>query len=83
MSRPGIAPGIVAGAFLVFLQSLDNVSVTLFLVGAPGRTMLPLRLFAMLEESLDGRVAAVSGLLILAAALLLFVLRRLGSRAAR
>lgn len=82
MSRPGIAPGIVAGAFLVFLQSLDNVSVTLFL-GAPGRTMLPLRLFAMLEESLDGRVAAVSGLLILAAALLLFVLRRLGSRAAR
>lgn len=82
MSRPGIAPGIVAGAFLVFLQSLDNVSVTLFL-GEPGRTMLPLRLFAILEESLDGRVAAVSGLLILAAALLLFVLRRLGSRAAR
>lgn len=82
MSRPGIAPGIVAGAFLVFMQSLDKVSVTLFL-GEPGRTMLPLRLFAMLEESLDGRVAAVSGLLILAAALLLFVLQRLGGRAAR
>lgn len=64
VSRPGIALGIVTGPFLVFLQSLDNVSVTLFL-GAPGRTMLPLRLFAMLEESLDGRVAAVSGLLIL------------------
>lgn len=75
VSLPGIAPGIVAGAFLFFMQSLDNVSVTLFL-GEPGRTMLPLRLFAMLEESLDGRVAAVSGLLILAAALLLFVLQR-------
>lgn len=73
ISLSGIMQGIIAGAFLVFMQSLDNVSVTLFL-GEPGRTMLPLRLFAMLEESLDGRVAAVSGLLILAAALLLITL---------
>lgn len=82
ISLPGIMPGIVAGAFLVFMQSLDNVSVTLFL-GEPGRTMLPLRLFAMLEESLDGRVAAVSGLLILAAALLLITLQRFGGRSTR
>lgn len=82
VSLPGIAPGIVAGAFLVFMQSLDNVSVTLFL-GEPGRTMLPLRLFAMLEESLDGRVAAVSGLLILAAALLMAVLGRFTGRSTR
>lgn len=82
ISLPGILPGILAGAFLVFMQSLDNVSVTLFL-GDPGRTMLPLRLFAMLEESLDGRVAAVSGVLILAAALLLVTLQRFGGRDAR
>lgn len=82
ISLPGILPGILAGAFLVFMQSLDNVSVTLFL-GDPGRTMLPMRLFAMLEESLDGRVAAVSGVLILAAALLLFTLQRFGGRDAR
>lgn len=82
VSLPGILPGIISGGFLVFMQSLDNVSVTLFL-GDPGRTMLPMRLFAMLEESLDGRVAAVSGLLILAAALLLFTLQRLGGRMSR
>lgn len=82
ISLPGIMPGIIAGAFLVFMQSLDNVSVTLFL-GEPGRTMLPLRLFAMLEESLDGRVAAVSGPLILAAALLLITLQRFGGRSLR
>ncbi len=82
ISLPGLAPGLFAGAFLVFMQSLDNVSVTLFL-GEPGRTMLPLRLFAMLEESLDGRVAAVSGLLILAAVLLLLTLRHLTGRASR
>ncbi|NVO28160.1 ABC transporter permease subunit [Donghicola sp. C2-DW-16] len=79
ISLPGILPGIFAGGFLVFMQSLDNVSVTLFL-GDPGRTMLPLRLFAMLEESLDGRVAAVSGVLILAAALLLVTLQRFGAK---
>ena len=82
ISLPGILPGIFAGAFLVFMQSLDNVSVTLFL-GDPGRTMLPMRMFAMLEESLDGRVAAISGLLILAAACLLVVLRRFVGRPAR
>ena len=37
----------------------------------------------MLEESLDGRVAAVSGLLILAAALLLFTLQRFTGRTSR
>lgn len=79
VSLPGILPGIFAGAFLVFMQSLDNVDVTLFL-GNPGRPMLPMRLFAMLEESLDGRVAAVSGLLILAATLLLVTLQRFGAR---
>ncbi|MBT9386118.1 ABC transporter permease subunit [Pseudooceanicola sp. CBS1P-1] len=82
VSLPGILPGVFAGAFLVFMQSLDNVDVTLFL-GNPGQTMLPMRLFAMLEESLDGRVAAVSGLLILAAALLLITLQRFGGRDAR
>ena len=82
VSLPGIMPGVVSGAFLVFMQSFDNVSVTLFL-GSPGQTMLPMRLFAMLEESLDGRVAAVSGLLILFAALLLVILQKLGGRSPR
>ncbi|WP_406721103.1 ABC transporter permease subunit [Thioclava litoralis] len=82
VSLPGILPGIFAGAFLVFMQSLDNVDVTLFL-GNPGEAMLPMRLFAMLQESLDGRVAAVSGVLILAAALLLITLEWLNKRGAR
>ncbi|MCA8880246.1 MAG: aminopeptidase P family protein [Rhodobacteraceae bacterium] len=58
-------PGIFAGGFLVFMQSLDNADVTLFL-GPPGHPMLPMRLFAMLKECLDDRVAAISGLLVLA-----------------
>lgn len=64
VTLPLMVPGILAGAFLVFMQSLDNVSVTLFLADAR-TTVLPLRMFQMIEESLDVRVAAISGLLIL------------------
>jgi putative spermidine/putrescine transport system permease protein len=76
VTLPALLPGVFAGAFLVFMQSMDNVSVTLFL-GDPGISVLPLRMFAMIEESLDGRVAAMSGLLILAAIITLLVLQRL------
>jgi putative spermidine/putrescine transport system permease protein len=58
-----MVPGILAGAFLVFMQSLDNVSVSLFLADAR-TSVLPLRMFQMIEESLDVRVAAISGVLI-------------------
>ena len=63
ITLPLMLPGILAGMFLVFMQSLDNVSVTLFLADAR-TTVLPLRMFQMIEESLDVRVAAISGVLI-------------------
>ena len=63
VTLPMLLPGILAGAFLVFIQSLDNVSVSLFLAD-PSTTVLPLRMFALIQESLDPRVAAMSGILI-------------------
>lgn len=63
LTLPLLLPGILAGAFLVFIQSLDNVSVSLFLAD-PSTTVLPLRMFALIEEGLDVRVAAMSGILI-------------------
>ena len=60
---PLLVPGIMAGAFLVFIESLDNVSISLFLAD-PQTTVLPLRMFALIQESLDPRVAAMSGILI-------------------
>lgn len=76
ITLPALVPGALAGGFLVFMQSMDNVSVTLFLAD-PNTTVLPLRMFAMIEESLDPRVAAISGLLIAATLVLLFVVHRL------
>jgi putative spermidine/putrescine transport system permease protein len=76
ITLPLIAPGIAAGAFLAFMASVDNVPVSLFLSSA--RTdMLPIRMWGMMESTLDVRVAAVSGTLILVAFLLMLVMERL------
>ena len=76
VTLPLIAPGIAAGAFLAFMASVDNVPVSLFLSSA--RTdMLPIRMWGMMESTLDVRVAAVSGTLILVAFLLMLVMERL------
>jgi putative spermidine/putrescine transport system permease protein len=63
VTLPLLAPGIAAGSFLVFIHSIDNVSVSLFLAD-PQTTVLPLRMFALIQETLDVRVAAMSGVLI-------------------
>ena len=73
ITLPLIAPGIFAGAFLAFVASMDNVPVSLFLSSA--RTdMLPIRMWGMMESTLDPRIAAVSGVLIAAAFLLMLVM---------
>lgn len=76
VTLPLIAPGIVAGGFLAFVASLDNVPVSLFLAG-PRSDMLPIRMWGMMESTLDVRVAAVSGVLIASVLILMLVMERL------
>lgn len=75
VTLPIIRPGILAGAFIAFMASLDNVSVSLFLAG-PETDVLPIRMWSMLESTLDVRTAAVSGVLIFTTALLVVVMDR-------
>lgn len=76
ITLPLIAPGIAAGCFLAFVSSMDNVPVSLFLSTA--RTgMLPIRLWGMMESTLDVRIAAVAGVLIIATLFLMLVMDRL------
>jgi putative spermidine/putrescine transport system permease protein len=76
VTLPLIAPGVVAGAFLAFVASLDNVPVSLFLSNA--RTdMLPIRMWGMIESTLDVRVAAISAVLIVTVVVLTLVMERL------
>jgi putative spermidine/putrescine transport system permease protein len=73
---PLIAPGVCAGAFLAFVLSFDNVPVSIFLSSV--RTdMLPVRMWAMMETSLDVRVAAISGILIVVTVVSTVVMERL------
>ncbi len=72
---PLIRPGVFAGAFLAFVASWDNVPVSLFL-GSARTDMLPIRMWGMMESTLDVRVAAVSGLLVVFAFLVLLLLER-------
>jgi putative spermidine/putrescine transport system permease protein len=57
------------------MASLDNVSVSLFLAG-PETDVLPIRMWSMLESTLDVRTAAVSGVLITTTALFVIVMDR-------
>jgi putative spermidine/putrescine transport system permease protein len=76
ITLPLIAPGILAGAFLAFVSSMDNVPVSLFLSNARN-PMLPIRMWGMMESTLDVRIAAIAGVLILATLVLMVVVDRL------
>jgi putative spermidine/putrescine transport system permease protein len=75
VTLPLIRPGVLIGAFMSFLTSFDNVAVTLFLSDA--RTdMLPIRMWSMIQNDLDVRAAAISGVLIFFTALLMIMMER-------
>ena len=73
---PLIYPGIVAGAILAFLISLDELAMTVFLT-SPTVVTLPVRIFNYVEWHLDPGVAALSTLLIGFTTVLLVILERL------
>jgi len=63
ITLPLIMRGVIAGCLVAFLASFDNIPVSLFLADA--RTeVLPIKLWGILEGSLDVRVAAVSGVIV-------------------
>ncbi len=72
---PLVRPGVLAGGFIAFMSSFDNVPVSLFLRDA--RTdMLPIRMWQDLEGRLDVTIAAMSGVIIVATLLLMVVMER-------
>ena len=70
------SPGLVAsGAFIAFMNSFDNVALSLFLSDARSE-VLPIRLWHIIEDSLDVRAAAVSGVLILVTLVSMLIMER-------
>ncbi len=75
VTLPLIRPGVLAGAFIAFMSSFDNVPVSLFLRDA--RTdMLPIRMWQDLEGKLDVTIAALSGVIILITLVMMIVMER-------
>lgn len=76
ITLPLIRPGILAGGFIAFMSSFDNVTVSLFLRDA-AMDMLPIRMWQDLETRLDVTIAAMSSVLILFTIVALVLMERL------
>jgi spermidine/putrescine transport system permease protein len=59
VTMPLMLPGILAGAMLAFIVSLDDVIITLFVAG-PGETTLPLYILGQIRRGVTPEINAVS-----------------------
>ncbi len=63
VTLPLLMPGVVSGAMLAFVVSLDDVIITL-LVAGPGETTLPIYILGQIRRGVTPEVNAVSTILI-------------------
>ncbi|MDF2764102.1 MAG: transporter permease [Rhodospirillales bacterium] len=64
ITLPLLLPGILAGAMLAFIVSIDDYIITAF-VGGPGNTTLPVYIFSTVRNVVTPEINAVSSLLML------------------
>jgi len=76
VTLPLIAPGMVSGWALAFIQSFDEVTMTVF-VAAPGTETLPVRMFLYIQDNIDPLVTSVSACVIAVTVVALICLDRL------
>jgi len=68
---PNIRSGIIAGVLIAFLESFNNVDISLFMTG-PGVSTLPIQMLTYVENYFDPTIAAISVLLMVITGLLMF-----------
>ncbi|WP_114857200.1 ABC transporter permease [Azospirillum brasilense] len=76
VTLPLILPGVASGWVLAFINSFDEVTMTVF-IASPETTTLPVRLFLYIQDNIDPLVAAVSASLIFMTVAAMLVLDRL------
>jgi putative spermidine/putrescine transport system permease protein len=72
---PMMLPGISGGWLLAFINSFDELTMSIF-VTAPATVTLPVRMYMYTTESIDPMMAAVSALMIALTAAAMFILDR-------
>lgn len=75
VTLPMLRPGVVAACLFSFIQSFENLELTLLLVG-PGRTTLPVAMLNYLEFRVDPTLAAVATVQILLVGALMLITDR-------
>jgi spermidine/putrescine transport system permease protein len=64
VTLPLLMPGIVAGAMLAFVVSLDDVIISL-LVAGPGETTLPIYILGQIRRGITPEINAISSVFLL------------------
>ncbi|MDB5819893.1 MAG: transporter, permease protein [Rhizobacter sp.] len=75
ITLPMILPGVTGGWLLAFINSFDEVTMSIF-VTAPSTVTLPVRMYMYATESIDPLMAAVSALMVAVTAVAMVVLDR-------
>lgn len=73
---PLILPGVAGGWMLAFIQSFDELTMTVF-VATPGTTTLPVAMYNQIAQTIDPLVASVSTVLIVGTLVLMVLLDRI------
>lgn len=75
ITLPMLKSGIIAGAIFSFIQSFENLELSLLLIG-PGKITLPVAMLNYLEFKIDPTLAAVGTLQIILIGVLMLVTDR-------
>ena len=63
VTLPLVVPGLASGWALAFINSFDEVTMTVF-IAAPGTETLPVRMFLYIQDNIDPLVTSVSACVI-------------------
>ncbi len=75
ITLPLVLPGLVSGWALAFINSFDELTMTVF-IAAPGTETLPVRMFLYIQDNIDPLVTSVSACVIAITVVALVVLDR-------
>lgn len=76
VTLPLILPGLASGWALAFIQSFDEVTMTVF-IAAPSTVTLPVRMFLYIQDNIDPLVTSVSACVIVVTVLFMLLMDRL------
>ena len=75
ITLPLVVPGLASGWALAFINSFDEVTMTVF-IAAPGTETLPVRMFLYIQDNIDPLVTSVSAAVIAVTFVFLIALDR-------